>query len=46
MVGKICFENKFSSQQNEFIVSELKTGNYIVELESRGEVYRTKLIKN
>jgi hypothetical protein len=46
LIGKVCFENEFSSQQNEFNVSSLQPGNYFVEIEVFGETSRTKLIKN
>ena len=45
MIGKICYENQFSSQQNEFNLSVLQIGNYIVEIEVLGEIARAKLIK-
>jgi len=45
MVGKICLENQFSTQQNEIDISALQIGNYIVEIEILGEVARAKLIK-
>lgn len=45
MVGKICYENQFLSQQNQFNLSALESGNYIVEIEVLGEIARAKLIK-
>jgi uncharacterized protein YjdB len=45
IVGKVWFENSFSSEQNQFNLTGLQNGNYIVEIEINGEVFRDKLIK-
>ena len=45
LVGKICFEDYFSSEQNQIYLTALQSGNYIVEIEILGEITRTKLIK-
>jgi hypothetical protein len=45
LVGKICFEDYFSSEQNKIDLTALQAGNYIVEIEILGEISRTKLIK-
>lgn len=45
VVGKLCYENYFSAKQTEFNLSNLQSGNYIVEIDVAGEISRTKLIK-
>ena len=45
IVGKVWLENSFSSEQNQINLTGLQKGNYVVEIEINGEVFRNKLIK-
>ena len=45
MIGKVCFEDKYLPNLNEFDLMGLEIGNYILEIEINGMFERIKLMK-